>query len=205
MNALLDLLGKPIEECKALLITTASYPLQNGPELAWKFISGNSDLRMTDLGWKSIGVLELTAIAGLDQSIWLPQLEAADVLLVNGGDSIYLNKWMRASKLNEILPSLDIVYVGLSSGSMVMTPKVGEEFMTWTKAPTTDMLGFVDFAICPHLAHGNLKGNALEACEAWARKIEIPAYIIDDETAIKVVDDQIEIISEGIWYLRNKK
>src|SRR5690606_19047345 len=103
MNALLDLLGKPIEECKALLITTASYPLQNGPELAWKFISGNSDLRMTDLGWKTIGVLELTAIADLDQSIWLPQLEATDVLLVNGGDSIYLNKWMRASKLNEIL------------------------------------------------------------------------------------------------------
>src|SRR5690606_33882086 len=132
-QALLDLLDKPIEEANALLITTASYPISTGANLAYSFVSGKSELNMANLGWKSIGLLELTAIADLDESIWLPQLKAADVLLVNGGDSIFLNKWMRKCRMHEILPTLDLVYVGLSSGSMVMTPKVGEEFMTWTK------------------------------------------------------------------------
>jgi hypothetical protein len=31
--------------------------------------------------------------------------------------------------------------------------------------------------------------------------MSVPAYAIDDETAIKVVDDSVEVVSEGHWKL----
>ena len=124
--ALLELLGKPIEECTALVNSTASYPLRGGPQLAWSFIAGEEpETPMAELGWKSVGVLELTALPSIARTVWLPEVEEADVLLVNGGDTIYLDRWMRESGLAELLPSLDLVYVGLSAGSLVMSPSVG--------------------------------------------------------------------------------
>ena len=98
--ALLELLGKPIEACSALVITTASYPLRQGPQLAWSFIAGEEPRTpMAELGWASVGVLELTALPSLPRTVWLPEVEEADALLVNGGDTIYLDRWMRESGL----------------------------------------------------------------------------------------------------------
>ena len=39
----------------------------------------------------------------------------------------------------------------------------------------------------------------MEQAERWAAGMTAPAYVIDDETAIKVVDGTVEIVSEGIW------
>lgn len=78
---------------------------------------------MCELGWKSLGVLELTALPSIDEERWVPWVPETDVLLVNGGDALYLCHWMRQSGLADLLPSLrDTVWVGLSAGSMVMTP-----------------------------------------------------------------------------------
>ena len=88
---------------------------------------------MAELGWKSVGVLELTALPSIARTVWLPEVEQADVLLVNGGDTIYLDRWMRESGLAELLPSLDLVYVGLSAGSLVMSPAVADIFASWTR------------------------------------------------------------------------
>jgi dipeptidase E len=52
---------------------------------------------MTELGWKSVGVLELTALPSLDNELWVPAVQGTDVILVNGGDALYLNYWMRES------------------------------------------------------------------------------------------------------------
>ena len=140
--ALLDLLGKPFEECAALVISTASYPLRHGPQLAWSFIAGEEpETPMAELGWKSVGVLELTALPSIARTVWLPQVERADVLLVNGGDTIYLDRWMRESGLAELLPSLDLVYAGLSAGSLVMSPAVGDVFASWTRPAGGEGLG----------------------------------------------------------------
>lgn len=204
-NALLDLLGKPIAECNALCIPTAIYALQGGPNMAWQFISGNEPrCPMCELGWKSLGVLELTALPSVGKEIWVPTVQAADVLLVNGGDPLYLCYWMRQSGLADLLPSLAGVYVGLSAGSMVMTPNIGEHFIGWT--PPTDgltsgdkTLGMVDFAIFPHLDHEMLPYNTMAHAERWAAAMQTPAYAIDDETALKVVDGSVEVISEGHW------
>jgi len=157
-NALLDLLGKPIADCSALCIPTAGYghPL-SGPGRAWNFISGKEpQCPMCELGWKSLGVLELTALPSIDKKRWVGWVRQADVLLVNGGDAVYLGHWMRQSGLADLLPSLDkTVWVGLSAGSMVMTPRVGEEFVESKPSITGDdiTLGVVDFSIFPHVDH----------------------------------------------------
>ena len=203
-NALVDLLGKPIADSNALCIPTAAYGHpQVSPEGAWSFISGQSPLPMCGLGWKSLGVLELTALPSIDKERWVPWVGETDVLLVAGGDALYLCHWMRQSGLADLLPSLSkTVWVGLSAGSMVMTPRIGEDFVQW-RPPTGDdsTLGIVDFSICPHLAQEGMPGNSMAEAEIWAAEIPGRAYAIDDETAIRVTDGNVEVVSEGHWRL----
>jgi dipeptidase E len=201
-NALIDLLGKPIAECSALCIPTAGYGHpQVTPDRAWRFISGQEpETPMCELGWKSLGVLELTALPSIDAERWVSWVRETDVLLVNGGDTLYLCYWMRQSGLADLLPSLHAVWVGLSAGSMVMTPRIGEDFVGW-KPPSggDETLGVVDFSIFPHLDNPDLPENTLSNAERWAAGIQGPAYAIDDQTAIKVVDGTVEVVSEGHW------
>ena len=201
--ALLEMLGKPIAESSALCIPTANYaqPMA-GPHRAWSFITGReSETPMCELGWKSLGVLELTALPSIDRDSWVPLVQQTDVLLVNGGDPMFLCHWMRESGLADLVPSLDgTVYVGLSAGSMVMTPRIGPDFVRW-RAPSGDdqTLGLVDFSIFPHLDHQDLPDNHMGNAELWAADLAAPAYAIDDETAIKVTDGTVEVVSEGHW------
>jgi dipeptidase E len=201
-EALVGLLGKPIAESSALCIPTAGYAGPGAdPGGPWRFISGRSANPMTALGWKSVGVLELTALPSIEEARWVSWVRAADVLLVNGGDALYLCHWMRQSGLAELLPSLpDTVYVGLSAGSMVMTPRVGEDFVGWKPPAGGDSaLGVVDFSIFPHLDHPACPENTTAAAERWAAGIGGPAYATDEQTAIKVVDGAVDVVSEGHW------
>jgi dipeptidase E len=201
-NALVDLLGKPIADSSALCIPTAAYghPMA-GPGAAWRFISGREPRTpMCELGWKSLGVLELTALPSISEERWVPWVRGADVLLVNGGDTLYLCHWMRQSGLADLLPSLDAVWVGLSAGSMVMTPSIGEHFVGWRPPTGGDRtLGLVDFAIFPHLDHPDLPENTMADAESWAAAMPVPGYAIDDETAIMVTDSVVDVVSEGRW------
>ena len=202
-NALVNLLGKPIAESNALCIPTAGYGHpQVKPFRAWRFISGQEpNCPMCELGWQSVGVLELTALPSIDKERWISWVREADVLLVNGGDALYLCHWMQQSGLADLLPSLhEMVWVGLSAGSMVMTPRIGKDFVGW-KSPTGSdrTLGIVDFSIFPHLDHPDLPENTLVNAEKWAAEIQVPAYAIDDQTALKVVDGAVEVVSEGHW------
>ena len=200
-DALVDLLGKPIAESSALCIPTATYPM-GGPGSAWRFITGRATTPMCELGWKSLGVLELTALPSIDEERWVPLVQETDALLVNGGDALYLSHWMRQSGLADLLPSLRAVWVGLSGGSMVMAPNVGEDFVLW-KPPTGDdrALGIDDFSIFPHVGHENMPDNSMANAEKWAASVPVPGYAIDDQTAIKVADGALEVVSEGHWKL----
>ena len=203
-DALTDLLGKPIAESTALCIPTAQWghPMC-GPVSARGFVVGQPPWHfMSGLGWKSVGGLELTALPTVGEDRWVPWVREADVLLVDGGDATYLCHWMRASGLADLLPSLsETVWVGVSAGSMVMTPRIGADFVEWRSAPDDQTLGVVDFSIFPHLNHEMMPGNTLANAERWAADIAGPAYAIDDQTAIKVVDDTVEVVSEGHWKL----
>lgn len=201
-KALVEMLGKPIAECDALCIPTAGYghPYA-GPGPAWRFIAGQDECPMTELGWKSLGVLELTALPSIDKERWVSWVREADVLLVNGGDALYLGHWMRESGLVDLLPSFpEKVWVGLSGGSMVMAPRIGEHFVHWTPSTGGDeALGIVDFSIFPHLDYPSFPHNTMAYAEKWAASLPNPSYAIDDQTAIKVVDGAVEVISEGHW------
>src|SRR4051794_18601300 len=203
-EALVELLGKPIAESAALCVPTALYghPMA-GPRQAWRFISAQEPRSpMVGLGWKSMGVLELTALPSLDEERWVPLVQAADVLLVDGGDAAYLCHWMRASGVADLLPSLrETVWVGVSAGSMVMTPRIGADFVSWHSPAGDTTLGLVDFSIFPHLENPALPENTMAAAERWAAELSVRAYAIDDETAIRVVDGTVDVVSEGHWRL----
>jgi dipeptidase E len=202
-NALVDLLGRPIADCNALCIPTALYGHPMGtPAGAWRFLSGRSGCPMVELGWKSMGVLELTALPSIGRTRWEPWVREADALLVEGGDAVFLAYWIRQSGLAALLPSLErTVWVGLSAGSMAMTPRVGDEFVETKPSITGDdvTLGIVDFSIFPHLDYPGFPENSMAHAERWATRIGGSAYAIDDQTAIKVVDGKVEVVSEGRW------
>jgi dipeptidase E len=223
-DALEDLLGKPIAESSALVIPTAIYPFLGGAAGAYRFISGSAASPMCGLGWKSLGVLELTALPSIDETVWIPTVQEADALLVWGGDPLYLSHWMRQSGLADLLPSLrrEMVYVGVSAGSMAASATFGETYVDPPKgssnALTSDDIVFatpqgdisrifvtaqgvalVDFALIPHLDHEHHPDASLANAEKWAARLPVPTYAIDDQTAIKVVDGAVEVISEGHW------
>ena len=201
-DALVDLLAKPITEASALCIPTAQWghPMC-GPTSVRGFVSGIPPWGgMATLGWKSLGVLELTALPSIGRERWVPWVRDADVLLVDGGDATFLCHWLRESGLADLFPSLpQMVWVGVSAGSMVMTPRIGDYFVEWPAATDDRTLGLVDFSIFPHL--DVFPGNTLAQAEPWAADIAGPAYAIDDQTAITVVDGVVEVVSEGSWKL----
>ncbi|MBS1566904.1 MAG: Type 1 glutamine amidotransferase-like domain-containing protein [Bacteroidetes bacterium] len=202
-NALVDLLDKPIADADALCIPTAIYGIPNGGDIVRRVICGALGDPFCDLGWKSLGLLELTALPSIKQELWVPLLRETDALLVGGGDCQYLVYWMQRSGLAEILPSLlsKTVYVGLSAGSMIMT-RYGTTYGNHLLPAESDKcLGLLDFAIHPHLDHEQFPKNSLANLEKLAATISVPSYLIDDQTAIKVTDAGVEVISEGRWKL----
>lgn len=201
-NTLVDMLGKSIAESTALCIPTAMYGMYpRTAVMTWRQIAGQTPTPMVELGWKSVGMLELTALPSIGQENWVPLVRETDALLVCGGDALYLHHWMRESGLADLFSSLnETVYVGLSAGSMVMAPHIGEEFVGWKPPAGGDhALGMVDFAIFPHVDNPLCPENTMADAESWAARIPVPGYALDDETAIKMVDGTVEIVSEGHW------
>jgi dipeptidase E len=225
-DALVGLLDKPIAESNALVIPTAVYPFPGGPGMAWRAICGKASSPLCELGWKSLGVLELTALPSIEEAAWVPTVRDADALLVWGGDPLFLANWMRRSGLTRLLPTLrpEAVYVGVSAGSIAATstfvetygepprgtdgPLKSEDIVFATSQGdvarilvTGQGAGLVDFAVIPHLEHADHPDASLVNAERWAARIPAPTYAIDDETAIKVVDGAAQVVSEGHWKL----
>jgi dipeptidase E len=225
-NALVDLLGKPIAESSALYIPTAIYPFPGGAAMAWRLIHGVAGGPLCELGWKSLGVLELTALPSIQEDCWVPMLKETDTLLVGGGDPLYLCHWMRQSRLADLLPSLlrETVYVGVSAGSMAAAATFGETYRDPRRGSgealtsedivfatpqgeisrilvTAQGVGLVDFALIPHLDHEDHPDASLANAEKWAARLPVPTYAIDDQTAMKVNDGTVEVVSEGHWKL----
>ncbi|UNK72348.1 Type 1 glutamine amidotransferase-like domain-containing protein [Microbacterium sp. H1-D42] len=194
------MLGKPVADANALVVPTAQWghPMC-GPLSARGTVAGIPPWGgMTALGWKSVGMLELTALSSIGAERWIPWVRDADALLVDGGDATYLCHWMRESGLAGLIPELDdTVWVGVSAGSMVMTPRIGDDFVRWQGAVDDTVLGLVDFSIFPHI--GVFPDNTFPEAERWAREIGGPCYALDDQSAIAVEGKRVNVISEGEW------
>jgi dipeptidase E len=225
-DALVDLLDKPIAESNALFIPTAIYPFPGGPGMAWRAICGKGPAPLAELGWNSLGVLELTVLPNIDEAAWVPAVRDADALLFWGGDPLFLASWMRRSGLTALLPTLrsQAVYVGVSAGSIAATstfvetyrepprgndgPLKSENIVFATPQGDVDRIlvtgqgaGLVDFAVIPHFEHPDHCDASLANAARWAARIPAPTYAIDDDTAIRVVDGAAQVVSEGRWKL----
>jgi dipeptidase E len=185
------------------------YGMPGGAAHAWRFLRGVDTTPLCDVGWKSLGVLELTALPSIKEEQWVPMVQGTDALLVGGGDVMYLCYWMRQSGLANLLPELpEAVYVGVSAGSMVVTPNFGEAYDDWfcREPPSSNLpafddraLGLVDFSLFPHLDYPSFPQNSMANAEKWAAMVPVPTYAIDDQTSIKVIDGAAEVVSEGHW------
>lgn len=205
-TALVALLGKPIAESDALIIPTSAYWFDRGPDIAYRLITGKARSPLTELGWKSLGVLELTALPSIEKDAWVPRVKATDAFLVGGGDPMYLADWMRRSGFAELLPSLrpEVVYVGISGGSQALTPSLGASYNGRDTRGYRPM-ALVDFSMGVHVDHPDMPDNSLAEYEKWAADIPNPTYLCDDATAIQVVDGKVDVISEGRWKLVSPK
>jgi len=209
-DALVDLLGKPISDSTALIVPTGIYPFPGGADRAHQAICGNARSPFAELGWKALGVLELTALPSIQEDSWIPALREADVLYVWGGNVLYLAYWMRQSGVAALLPTLDrLVYVGCSAGSIVATPYNFDVASNLHWVPeghemavgADRALGLVDFALAVHLDHEDFEDSSTDNVAAWAARVPVPTYAIDDQSAVRVVNGAIDVVSEGRWAL----
>ena len=199
-NALLELAGKPFAELNLAFIPTAA-----------NVEPGDKDWLIDDLvncknlGFKSIDIVDISAVP---QDIWFPRLQAADIFLVGGGNTFHLMYWIEKSGLKNFLPELlkTRVYVGISAGSMVACKSLdlSNSKKLYYEDGTDDYdkdagLGFVDILIRPHLNSPHFPEVNLENMEKMSKEIPTTFYALDDNSAIKVVDGGVSVVSEGEW------
>lgn len=172
--------------------------------MAMRAIRGEARSPLCELGWKSLGVVELTALPSIWEESWLPTVRETDALLVWGGDVLYLSYWVRQSGLARLMPSLgESVYVGVSAGSIAVTPYNCDLEFNLQNVPAgsdrallgAQALGLVDFALRPHLDHEDFPDASMANIEKWASGIPLPTYAIDDETAVRVIDGGVDLVS----------
>ena len=201
-NALIELVQKPFTELNLAFIPTAAN-MESGDKTDW-FIKDLIVLKGLD--FKSIDIVDISAVS---KDVWLSRLQDADILYVEGGNTAHLMHWMKKSGLQEILPEMleTKIYVGVSAGSMVACNDLALNVHKYLYDETVeepqknDGMKLVDFSIIPHLNTSDFPNLITGNLESVKKEINGDVYFIDDNTAIKVIDDKMEIISEGEWKL----
>jgi dipeptidase E len=201
-GALLKLVGKPVEEASVVFIPTAS-DIENGDK-DWLL----DDIeRFRAVGaWKQFDIVDIAAV---EKNFWESRIREADVLYVGGGNEYFLMHHIENSGLKELLPELlkTKVWVGVSAGSMVLGKKFESEFARVIKdedfVPPYDkveaFLNYFDFSIKPHLNSDYFPSATAENMEKNLGLHPGPIYAIDDQTAICIDGDKLEVVSEGTW------
>lgn len=199
-HALEELVGESLEQKNLAFIPTAS-TLEDGDK-RWLI---RDLVNCRKLGFKEIDIVDISAIK---KQFWQPRLQHADILLFGGGNTSHLRYWIKESGLEQILPALleTRVYVGISAGSIVTTKSIAlankakKEFAKEIgEYVGEEGLGYVNFHIRPHLNSPKFPSARIPNIEKMAEEIKEPIYAIDDDTAIKVVDNEVTVVSEGQW------
>lgn len=199
-DALFSLTGKKPEDTTVVFIPTASN-VETGDK-DWLI---NDLMNLKKLNFKSI---EITDISAIGEKIWKPSIEGADVLFFEGGNTWHLMQWINKSGLAKILPELlkDKVYVGVSAGSMVLSKDLAVKLTLWLyeeESPIVDniqCLNFVDFYFLPHLNSPYFKVRNDSFIRDAAKNITEKIYVLDDNSALKIIDGKVEVVSEGKWF-----
>jgi len=202
-NALFNLVGKKPENTKVVFIPTAS-----NIEVGDKNWFINDLVNLQKLNFEEIDIADISAV---EEKIWRPKFEKADILFFEGGNTYHLMEWINKSGLINILPELlkTKVYVGVSAGSMVtnkdLALKISQIVYGEDLDKTKNMpgLNFVDFYFLPHLNSPDFKKLRENFIKDTVQGITEKIYVLDDNSALKVVNDEVEIISEGKWFVIN--
>jgi dipeptidase E len=202
-KALFDLVGKKPEETSLVFVPTASN-VEVGDK-GWLI----DDLKnLQKQNFKSIDIADISAVP---EKIWRPKFETADVLFFEGGNSYHLMSWINKSGLVKLLPEFlrTKVYVGLSAGSMVTCKDLSVKLNLWLyeedspKVENIQCLNLVDFYFLPHLNSPDFNVRKESFIREVTKDITEKIYALDDQSALKVVDGKVEIISEGKYLILN--
>lgn len=205
INALQDLVQKPFSESKIAFIPTAAN-LEEGDKKDW-FIKDLINLK--HLNFNSIDIVDISA---LPKEIWLERLKDIDIIYVEGGNTYHLMYWFNQSGLSEIIPELlkNKVYVGVSAGTLVATPSIlnsksEKVFAEKIHQKISDKgLSLFNYMVEPHINSVWSPESTFENLEKKSKDYKYPIYCLDDNSAIKVDGDNVELISEGEWKLFDK-
>lgn len=198
-QALLELLGKPFGKSHITFIPTAAN-VEKGDK-TWLVNDMNN---LKKLGFITFDVMDISAVP---KDYWLPSFEDADVLVFGGGNTNYLLTWLHKSGVTKELPPIlkTKVYMGISAGSMVTAKYISLSstnllyYEKREKVVRDKGLGFVNFEIRPHLNSPDFPKVRIEYLEKFAHEVQTPFYAIDDASAVRVVGDDVDVVSEGVW------
>ena len=202
-GAVRDMLGRPFGSANVVYVPTAA--VAEPGDHGWIV---ESMRRLHGLGWRQFDVLELN---GLPHRMVLDRLLQADVVYVEGGSHYHLARSITGNDLTEgFLEALESrVYVGVSGGSMIFSRNLTEhsaeiigdaaDLHVLGATTVTAPFGRFDWYLKPHLYSPDFP----ERDDAWADDIagraDFPIYFIDDDTAVRVVDGVVDVVSEGRW------
>jgi dipeptidase E len=203
-GALLGLLdGKP-EETSVVFVPTAA-----NVEVGDKGWLIDDLVNLKRMNFKSVDIADISAV---EENIWRPKFEEADVLFFEGGNPYYLMEWINKSGLKLLLPQFlkTKVYVGVSAGSMVAGKNLNVKIMhtayeeDFNKDQNMEGVGLTDFNFFPHLNSPDFKKVREGLMGELTKEIPEKIYALDDNSALKVIDGKIEAISEGKWFTTDK-
>lgn len=193
--ALSQLVGKNPSETKVGFISTASNVEEGNKD--WYI---NQFLNLWRFGFNTIDIVDFSA----PDVNWQDRLRDVDIVFISGGNTFHLlnqarstgfEKWLNQKKDSKVV-------VGSSAGTILMTPTIEvaglEPGPDVNRAGIKDLtgLGWVDFEVEPHCDQGRF-----EVVEQYAEGRDSKVYAIDDQSAIVVTDNKIEVVSEGSWKL----
>lgn len=202
-KALEELLAKPKNESIIAFIPTAAN-VEEGDK-NWLI---NDLYRLNNDRYKYVDIVDISAVG---EDIWKPRLEKADILFFGGGNTFHLMYWLQRSGLEKMLPDLlkTRVYAGISAGSMVTGKSISlsqSEKLYYENLGKYDNeagLGFVDFSFRPHLNSPHFPNVNAAVLEQLVKELSEPVYALDDQMALKVVDNKIEVVGEGEYFFFN--
>ena len=210
-DALEDLVGKHRNEIKIVFIPTAAFCTDETAHEKHDWLAKDiNDAK------EFCGHFRIVSLADVSKEEMLSSLEYADVIFIGGGNAFYLSYWMDKLGLFDELPRLleSRVYAGISAGTMIATQSLRtvshaiknteffnqgkfDEFVPGGKA-NSRTAKLVDLVVRPHYGRRDFDEEYLEDI---ARDVGYPLYALDDQSALKIIDGKVEVISEGTWKL----
>lgn len=203
-----ELLGKEPKDSKIAFIPTAANAERSNK--SWLI----DDLYNIKKRGYYVDVIELTALT--PQQI-KEAVEGSDAIFVGGGNTFYLSYWLQKSGLFGSLPKLleTKVYAGISAGSMIASQSLAlsSQAMKHEEAfkdeeydlvgPTGQSSGktlkFVDFIFRPHFNSRYFSTTNVDELKKKAHVLNKRVYALDDDSALKVIDGKLEVVTEGEW------